>query len=83
MPVVSVHQKTKDILCMVVMVGVATIIGYVFRSFRFPETNIVGVYIRSVILTARLTDGYVYAIAGMPVFDGIFHAMCSLSTGGF
>lgn len=24
-----------------------------------------------------------YAIAGMPVFDGICHAMCSLSTGGF
>lgn len=48
---------------MVVMVGVATIIGYVFRSFRFPETNIVVVYILSVILTARLTDGYAYGIA--------------------
>lgn len=63
MPAVSFHHKMKDILCMVVMVGVATIIGYVFRSFRFPETNIVVVYILSVILTARLTDGYAYGIA--------------------
>ena len=27
MPAVSFHHKMKDILCMVVMVGVATIIG--------------------------------------------------------
>lgn len=29
------------------------------------------------------TGTIAYAIAGMPVFDGICHAMCSLSTGGF
>lgn len=35
---------------------------WLFRLLQFPETNIVVVYILSVILTARFTDGYIWGI---------------------
>lgn len=41
----------------------ATGIGWLFRNLNFPETNIVIVYILSVVLTARYTRGYVYGVA--------------------
>ena len=44
-------------------VGAATVIGRLFCLLQFPETNIVVVYILSVILTARFTDGYIWGIA--------------------
>ena len=37
-------------------------IGWTFRVLHFPETNIVIVYILSVVLTARFTKGHVYGI---------------------
>lgn len=40
----------------------ATGLGWFFRYLNFPETNIVVVYILSVIITARLTKGYLYGI---------------------
>ena len=49
-------------LCAAILVCLATGIGWVFRLLRFPETNIVVVYILSVILTARFTDGYIWGI---------------------
>jgi two-component system sensor histidine kinase KdpD len=44
-------------------VATATGIGWLFRDWSFPETNIVVVYILSVVLTARFTKGYAYGIA--------------------
>lgn len=43
--------------------GIASLIGYVFYTLGFSETNIVIVYILFVLLSARLTPGYFYGIA--------------------
>ena len=48
----------RSFLCAAALVCAATGIGWVFRLLQFPETNIVVVYILSVILTARFSDGY-------------------------
>lgn len=40
----------------------ATLIGQLFRWLKFPEANIVVIYIFSVVLAARCTSGYVYGI---------------------
>ena len=53
----------RSVLVTVFFVGIATFIGWLFRRFHFPEANIVVVYILSVILTARFTDGYIYGLA--------------------
>lgn len=50
-------------LTMVLLIAAATGIGLVFRSIGFREVNIVIVYILSVLLTARFTQGYKYGIA--------------------
>ena len=52
----------QGLLCAVAFVCAATGIGWVFRLLQFPEINIVVVYILSVILTARFTDGYLWGI---------------------
>lgn len=44
------------------MIAAATGIGWAFRFVGFPETNIVIVYLLSILMTARLTRGYVYGI---------------------
>jgi two-component system sensor histidine kinase KdpD len=49
-------------LILVMMIAAATGIGWIFRMIGFPETNIVIVYLLSVLMTARLTRGYVYGI---------------------
>ena len=45
------------LLCVFVFVSAATGIGWLFRLWQFPETNIVVVYILSVVVTARCTGG--------------------------
>ncbi len=52
----------QGLLCAFLFVYAATGIGWVFRLLQFPETNIVVVYILSVILTARFTEGYIWGI---------------------
>ena len=47
---------------MVLLIVAATGVGLMFRSIDFHETNVVIVYILSVLLTARFTQGYVYGI---------------------
>lgn len=47
---------------MVALLLIASLIGYIFKYVGFPETNIVIVYILFVLLTSRLTEGYVYGI---------------------
>ena len=60
----GIQKKTvlQGLLCAAAFVCAATGIGWVFRLLQFPETNIVVVYILSVILTARFTDGYIWGI---------------------
>jgi two-component system sensor histidine kinase KdpD len=45
---------------MVLLLGAATSVGYLFRFLGFPETNEVLVYLLAVLLTAWQTDGYLY-----------------------
>lgn len=40
----------------------ASLVGHAFRAIGFPETNIVIVYLFCVLLTSRLTRGYVFGI---------------------
>ena len=61
---IKVRRKEvfQGLLCAAILVCLATGIGWVFRLLQFPETNIVVVYILSVILTARFTDGFIWGI---------------------
>ena len=61
---IKVRRKEvfQGLLCAAILVCLATGIGWLFRLLQFPETNIVVVYILSVILTARFTDGYIWGI---------------------
>ena len=47
---------------MTVLITTASIIGYIFRFIGFPETNIVIIYLLAVLMTAWLTDGFVFGI---------------------
>jgi len=47
---------------MAALLAAASVIGYGFRNVRLPEANIVLVYLLAVLLTAWLTQGYVYGI---------------------
>lgn len=59
-------KQTRAIRCVLVtlllLIG-ATAIGWVFRLAKFPETNIVIVYLLSILLIARMTHGFVYGIS--------------------
>ncbi|MFR1871105.1 MAG: DUF4118 domain-containing protein [Coprococcus sp.] len=55
-------EKSGSFMITLLLLSVATGIGWVFRILHFPETNIVIVYILSVVLTARFTKGHVYGI---------------------
>ena len=61
---IKVRRKEvfQGLLCAAILVCLATGIGWMFRLLQFPETNIVVVYILSVILTARFTDGFIWGI---------------------
>ncbi|GAA0791637.1 hypothetical protein GCM10008910_03390 [Faecalicatena orotica] len=72
-------RKAQVLTCTLItccFILIATVTGWLFRSLRFPETNIVVVYILSVILTARFTKGYVYGIiatiAATAAFNYVF-----------
>ena len=52
----------RFVTIMVFIIAAATGIGRLFQYMRFPETNIVIVYILSILLTARYTRGYIYGI---------------------
>lgn len=56
-------EITCHTLAVLVCAAAATGIGWLFRDWRFPETNIVVVYILSVVLAARFTKGYTYGLA--------------------
>ncbi len=49
-------------LLMVVLLFAASVTGVFFRFIGFPETNIVIIYILSVLMTAWLTDGFIFGV---------------------
>ena len=55
------------------MIAAATGVGWAFRSIGFPETNIVIVYLLSILMTARLTRGYGYGIAASVIATCAFN----------
>lgn len=68
-----IQKAIEYVLVTIVCVIGATIIGYVFRMLDFPETNIVIIYIFSVVLTARFTEGFLYGVAASIVATGAFN----------
>ena len=63
----------QGLLCAFAFVCTATGIGWLFRLLQFPETNIVVVYILSVLLTARFTDGYIWGIVATLLSTSAFN----------
>ena len=55
-------KRGMPIFVMAAALTGATILGYLFNTAHFPETNIVLLYIAAVLLTARYTNGYLWGI---------------------
>lgn len=47
----------------IVLISLTTLIGFLFREFNLLEANIIVLYVLSVLLTARFTNGYFYGLA--------------------
>lgn len=58
----TIVERICSLVLIVIFISAASAFGYLFRLMGFSETNIVIVYILSVLLTARLTHGYLYGI---------------------
>ena len=54
----------KDCFVTVFIFMICTIIGLLFQTLHFTDTNIVTIYILGVLITSILTDGYLCSIAG-------------------
>ncbi len=59
--------QVRDIVLSVLILAASTLIGFFFRQCELHETNVVVVYIFSVLLISRFTRGYVYGIAASVV----------------
>lgn len=53
-----------ELLLTISSVFAASGIGYLFQYLGFPETNIVIIYLLSVLLTARFTNDFIFGIIG-------------------
>jgi len=66
----------RQVLIMIMLIAVSTGVGLLFRHIGFHEVNIVIIYLLSVLLTARFTQGYLYGIiaslAATMIFNFIF-----------
>lgn len=70
----SRRRRCSSLLLTILFVAAATGIGTLFRLWQFPETNIVVVYILSVVLTARCTEGYLWGILSTILSTCAFNA---------
>lgn len=61
--VLKMIQVLKSVAVMIGCLAGATLIGMVFHWMKFPDTNVVIIYIFSVLLTARFVPGYGYGVA--------------------
>lgn len=72
-----ITEHRKNIVCgiflMIGMLIVASFEGYLFRAIGFPETNIVLVYLLAVLLTARMTHGYIFGFLASVIATGAFN----------
>lgn len=72
--------KNKDfkeiiryIIITTVIIAAATSVGWIFLMIGFPETNIVIVYLLSILITARFTRGYTYGLVAAVVATFTFN----------
>ncbi|WP_312048127.1 sensor histidine kinase [Anaerotignum sp.] len=61
------------VLITITIITVATGIGWIFRYIGFPETNIVIVYLLSILIITRFTLGYTYGIVASVVATCTFN----------
>ena len=69
-------KKNKGILNLIISfasISIASFIGLKFHQFKFPETNIVIMYILAVIVIARYTDGYLYSLISAIISTCLFN----------
>lgn len=64
---------TMYVLITIATITVATGIGWIFRYVGFPETNIVIVYLLSILIITRFTLGYAYGIVASVVATCAFN----------
>lgn len=55
-------EPIRSFMIVVTLLSSATILGYFIRYVGFPETNIVIIYLLSILLTSRFTPGYGYGL---------------------
>lgn len=67
------ERRTADIIKAMGWIALATLTGSIFRHLNFPETNIVVVYILSVLLAARFTKGYAVGIVAAVTATCLFN----------
>lgn len=58
----NIQSSTYRIFLMIILLASASGIGYLFRYVGIHETNIVLVYLLSVLLTSWITQGYLFGI---------------------
>lgn len=71
------YRNTRSLLyrivLLIVLLGAASGIGYLFRYIGFHETNIVLVYLLAVLLTAWVTQGYAFGIVASVIATLLFN----------
>ena len=67
------HQKIRAFLIIILGLVVATALGFWLRRMDVSETNMVVVYILSVILISRLTPGYLWGIIAAVLATAAFN----------
>lgn len=58
-------DKKQIIISLLMMLGLlcaSSLVGILFQSWHWSDTNIILIYILAVLMTSRLTQGYVYGI---------------------
>ena len=67
------NVKGSDFLIMACMMALCTIAGLVLKNFAMSEANIIMVYLLGVMVTAILTEGYVWSVASSIVSVFLFN----------
>lgn len=62
-----------SLFLVILFVSIASFIGIVFFNLKFPETNIVIVYILFVLLISRLIKGYIYGVLSAILSTAIYN----------
>lgn len=60
-------------LLMIGILIIASLVGYIFYRVGFPETNIVMVYLLGVLVTAWMTDGFIFGILASVIATSTFN----------